>query len=66
MPPMQLKETTMDPSKRMLMRVTLPDAAEPLERTQTKDLVTRLMGRKPEARFDYIQEHARFVDNLDV
>ena len=66
MPPMQLKETTMDPSKRVLMRVTLPDAAEPLERMQTKDLVTRLMGKKPEARFDYIQEHARFVDHLDV
>jgi topoisomerase-4 subunit B len=32
----------------------------------TAELVECLMGRKPELRFAYIQEHAQFVDNLDV
>ncbi|NIY77755.1 DNA topoisomerase IV subunit B [Thalassospira sp. HF15] len=66
MPPAQLRETTMAPKKRTLLRVTLPDAAEPDARGQTKDLVTRLMGKKPELRFQFIQEHARFVEDIDV
>jgi topoisomerase-4 subunit B len=66
MPPAQLRETTMAPKKRTLLRVTLPDAAEPDARDQTKDLVTRLMGKKPELRFQFIQEHARFVEDIDV
>ncbi len=57
-----LKETTMDPGSRTLIRVTI-DEDEPGE---TGDLVERLMGKKPEKRFEYIQENARFVVELDV
>ncbi|MDO5758542.1 MAG: DNA topoisomerase IV subunit B [Rhodobacterales bacterium] len=57
-----LKETTMDVASRKLIRVTI-DEDEPGE---TSDLVERLMGKKPELRFDYIQENARFVEELDV
>jgi topoisomerase-4 subunit B len=62
MMPAQLKETTMDPSKRTLARVTLPRDEETVE-----DLVETLMGRKPELRFRFIQENAVFVtEALDV
>ena len=62
MMPAQLKETTMDPSKRTLARVTLPRAEEAVE-----DLVETLMGRKPELRFRFIQENAEFAaEDLDV
>ena len=58
----QLKETTMDPKKRTLARVTVPSSEEEIE-----DLVERLMGRKPEARFQFIQDNARFAAaDLDV
>ncbi|MCI5097622.1 MAG: DNA topoisomerase IV subunit B [Rhodobacteraceae bacterium] len=57
-----LKETTMDPNSRKLIRVTI-DEDEPGE---TGDLVERLMGKKPELRFQYIQENAKFVEELDV
>lgn len=57
-----LKETTMDPDSRVLIRVTI-DEDEPGE---TGDLVERLMGKKPELRYQYIQENARFVEELDV
>ena len=62
MPPSALKETTMDPAKRTLLKVTAP----PEERAQTNDLVESLMGRRPELRFQFIQEHAREVEELDV
>jgi topoisomerase-4 subunit B len=62
MMPAQLKETTMDPTKRTLARVTLPRAEEAVE-----DLVESLMGRKPELRFRFIQENAEFaLADLDV
>jgi topoisomerase-4 subunit B len=62
MMPAQLKETTMDPRTRTLARVTLPREEELVE-----DLVERLMGRKPEARFQFIQENAEFASaDLDV
>ena len=57
-----LKDTTMNPKTRKLIRVTI-DEDEPGE---TGDLVERLMGKKPELRFQYIQENARFVVELDV
>ncbi|WP_273691648.1 DNA topoisomerase IV subunit B [Ketogulonicigenium vulgare] len=57
-----LKETTMDPKTRKLIRVTINDD----EPGETSDLVERLMGKKPELRFQYIQENARFVEELDV
>ena len=57
-----LKDTTMNPLTRKLIRVSI-DEDEPGE---TGDLVERLMGKKPELRFQYIQENARFVEELDV
>lgn len=57
-----LKDTTMNPLTRKLIRVSI-DEDEPGE---TGDLVERLMGKKPEKRFEYIQENARFVEELDV
>ncbi|MWD26184.1 DNA topoisomerase IV subunit B [Aquicoccus sp. SCR17] len=58
-----LKETTMDPASRRLIRVSI-DEDEPGE---TGDLVERLMGKKPELRFQYISENARFAaEELDV
>ncbi|WP_299679529.1 DNA topoisomerase IV subunit B [uncultured Roseobacter sp.] len=57
-----LKETTMDPKTRKLIRVSI-DEDMPGE---TGDLVERLMGKKPELRFQYIQENAKFVEELDV
>jgi len=62
MNPAQLKETTMDPASRKLIRVSIDDD----EPGETDDLVERLMGKKPEMRFQYIQENARFVEELDV
>ncbi len=69
MPPAQLRETTMDPTNRILLRVQLPDRSredELEESRRTARLVETLMGRKPELRFQYIQDHARFIDDLDV
>ncbi|SFP17585.1 DNA topoisomerase IV subunit B [Tranquillimonas alkanivorans] len=62
MDPKDLKETTMDPNSRKLIRVSI-DEDEPGE---TSDLVERLMGKKPELRFQYISENAKFVEELDV
>ena len=56
-----LKETTMNRATRTLIRVAIDDD----EPGETKGLVERLMGKKPELRFDYIQENARFAE-LDV
>ena len=60
----QLKETTMDPKKRTLLRVVVMDDA----RKRTDGSVEQLMGNKPEARFAFIQERAEFADEelLDV
>ena len=60
----QLKETTMDPSKRTLLRVVLVEK----DLKSTAKAVERLMGNKAEARFDFIQENAEFAsaDLLDV
>ncbi|HEY4172669.1 MAG TPA: DNA topoisomerase IV subunit B [Rhodopila sp.] len=62
MPPAQLKETTMDPAKRTLLKVM----AIPEMRAQTNDLVESLMGRRPELRFAFIQERAKTVEEVDV
>src|SRR5207253_7933006 len=60
----QLKETTMDPAKRTLLRVTVLED----DRKATGKSVERLMGNKAEARFDFIQERAEFASDemLDV
>jgi len=60
--PAQLKETTMDPAKRTLLRVQINDEINGM----TADTVARLMGNKPEARFQFIQENAEFADGLDI
>jgi topoisomerase-4 subunit B len=64
MMPAQLKETTMDRKKRMLLRVTLVTE----DRPETAKSVERLMGAKAEARFEFIQERAEFASEelLDV
>lgn len=62
MPPQALKETTMDPARRTLLKVLAP--AE--ERAATGELVEALMGRKPELRFQFIQARASSVADLDV
>jgi topoisomerase IV subunit B len=59
MNPGQLRETTMDPKTRTLLRVTLPQEYE--ERAGVRDLVDRLMGKHPEHRFRFIQENAARV-----
>ena len=58
MPPAALKETTMDPRKRTLLKVVLP----PEERARTSELIEALMGRRPELRFRFIQENAAKLD----
>jgi topoisomerase IV subunit B len=63
MMPKQLKETTMDPRVRTLLRVEVAD-----DDKKTGKLVDQLMGNKPEARFRFIQERAEFAkaDELDI
>jgi topoisomerase-4 subunit B len=57
----QLKETTMDPTKRTLLRVEIAD-----KREVVTEAVNALMGSKPEARFRFIQERAAFAKDLDI
>jgi len=84
MPAKQLKETTMNPASRTLIRVSLPDAMATLGITeemamdeesaegtamsaeQIDDLVQRLMGKNADARFQFIQENAEFVEDIDI
>jgi topoisomerase-4 subunit B len=61
MNPAQLKDTTMNPATRTLNRVSLPNG--PGEIT---DLVETLMGKRAELRFKFIQDNAKFVDEIDV
>ena len=60
--PAQLKETTMDPRKRTLLKVII----QPEDREATEDSVERLMGNKPELRFAFIQERASFAAETDL
>ena len=62
MPPAQLKETTMDPARRTLLRVEIAEDAG----TATARRVEELMGRRPESRLAFIQTHADRVTALDL
>ena len=62
MPVAALKETTMDPARRTLLKVVIAQE----QRAATATLVESLMGRKPELRFAFIQENARTVEAVDV
>ncbi|HST36710.1 MAG TPA: DNA topoisomerase IV subunit B [Allosphingosinicella sp.] len=64
MNPIQLRETTMDPKSRSLIRITLPHDYE--DRSAVKDLVDRLMGRNPEHRFHFIQTRAAELDEEEI
>ncbi|WCL52967.1 DNA topoisomerase IV subunit B [Gimibacter soli] len=64
MPPAQLKETTMAPEKRTLLRVTLPH--DYAERAVVNELVDDLMGKKPEKRFEFIRDNATSIEELDI
>ena len=61
MNPLQLRETTMDPATRGLLRITLPQEYE--ERAGVRDLVDRLMGTNPAHRFAFIQENAARLED---
>ena len=58
----QLKEPTMDPANRTLLRIEVAED----EKTQTSRAVAQLMGNKPEARFRFIQERAPYASALDI
>lgn len=62
MMPAQLKETTMLLGKRTLLRVVIPLKGE----RKAKETVMKLMGNKPELRFEFIREKANLYDNLDI
>jgi topoisomerase-4 subunit B len=64
MNPSQLRETTMDKTRRSMIRITLPQSYE--ERDGVRDLVDRLMGRNPEHRFHFIQHHAAELDEAEI
>jgi topoisomerase-4 subunit B len=69
MMPAQLRETTMDAKRRSLLRVvvTTHDNADGIDDIkETERLVESLMGRKAELRFQFIQENAKFVKDVDV
>lgn len=58
----QLKDTTMNPKTRKMIRITLDEDSLP----STEALVGTLMGKRADLRFQYIQEHAQFIDELDI
>ncbi|PTM94978.1 DNA topoisomerase IV subunit B [Mycoplana dimorpha] len=60
--PAQLKETTMDPAKRTLLKVEIDD----IDFEGTREAVDNLMGTKADARFRFIQERAAFAENIDI
>ena len=67
MPPIQLKETTMDPKTRTLIKVNLPkrDIYEGDQRKEIDELVMILMGKKPELRYEFIKSNANVINNID-
>jgi len=65
MPAAQLKETTMNPKTRTLLQVTVPDVLPDMD-NPVDTLVDQLMGKNAEARFNFIQANASYVDELDI
>ena len=57
-----LKSTTMDPRKRLMLKVEIADG----DKATLSDTVSALMGSKPEARFRFIQDRAAFAKDLDI
>ncbi len=71
MPAASLKETTMSPLSRTLLRVSIPHVMAALgvaedNGNEVDDLVERLMGKNADARFQFIQENAEFVQDIDI
>ena len=64
MPAEQLKKTTMDISKRKLIRVDINKGKK--EMKSTDQLFEQLMGKKPEFRFKFIQDNANFISQVDI
>jgi topoisomerase-4 subunit B len=62
MMPHQLRDTTMDKKKRTLIRLNVPRD----EKVETDDIVERLMGKRPELRYEYITHNAHFAVDLDL
>lgn len=62
MMPQTLKDTTLDPEKRRLLKVTIPDT----ERLITEQTISQLMGKDASARFDFIMNNVNEVEDLDV
>jgi len=62
MMPAQLKDTTMNPATRRLARITIDEDNLP----STEALVETLMGKRADLRYQFIQDHAQFVEDVDV
>ena len=60
--PAQLKETTMLPGNRTLLRVIIPNN----EKETTQKTITDLMGNKPELRFEFIREKANLYKEFNL
>ena len=58
--PQTLKETTLDPARRRILQVTIP------EKTRAETTISGLMGRDPSVRYRFIMENARKAEDLDV
>ena len=64
MPAEQLKETTMSQNKRKLIKININTAKK--EEKNTEKLFEHLMGKKAEYRYNFIQENANFIENIDI
>ena len=56
----------MNKATRQLLKVNVPTTEDRLAQRDTEQLVDDLMGRNPEKRFNFIQDRARFVEDIDI